>query len=335
MLFRVDKRYSRFYNAIPTRIGRKEYFPRSCRASGSRATTHSLRLMEEAIRKARVLIEALPYIQSFRDRIIVIKFGGSAMEDESILDSVLQDIVFMSAVGMRPVVVHGGGPLISEEMSRKGKQPKFVRGHRVTDAETMEIVADVLSSINRDIVGRIEARGGRAESFADARQGLLRARKKAPVEDTASGPIDLGFVGTVEAIDAESLIRLSAERVVPVLAPLGCGPDGETLNINADVAASFVAGALKAVKVVFLSDVHGIMTDPGDEDSLVPTLAEDEVNDLIERGAIQGGMLPKVEACLAALDAGVGKAHIIDGRISHSILLEIFTKQGVGTQILR
>ncbi len=290
--------------------------------------------MEEAIRKARVLIEALPYIQSFRDGVVVIKFGGSAMEDESILDGVLQDIVFMSAVGIRPVIVHGGGPSISMEMGRRGKQPKFVRGHRVTDEETMEIVAEVLSRINGDIVARIEALGGRAESFAEAGGGVLRARKKPPIDDPAAGRLDFGLVGTVEEVDTEPLTRLCARRVVPVLAPLGRGPSGEALNINADSAASFVAGALKAVKVVFLSDVHGIMTDPEDDDSLVPTLSEDELNDLIGRGVIQGGMLPKVEACLEALEAGVGKAHIIDGRINHSLLLEIFTKQGVGTQIL-
>ncbi len=296
--------------------------------------THSPRLMEEAIRKARVLIEALPYIQSFHDKVVVIKLGGSAMEDSAALDGVLQDLVFMSAVDIRPVVVHGGGPSISREMSRRGKVPNFVRGYRVTDEETMEIVADVLGAINRDIVRRIDALGGRAESFADPSKSVLRAKRKPPITDAEAGRLDLGLVGTVEAVDTEALTRLSAEHVVPVLAPLGRGPSGETLNINADSAASFVAGAVGAVKIVFLSDTHGITIDPDDDDSLVSTLTENEVNSLVRDGVIKGGMLPKVEACIAALDAGVGKAHIVDGRIAHSLLLEIFTEEGIGTQIL-
>jgi len=298
--------------------------------------------MQEAIRKADVLIEALPYIRSFRDKIVVIKLGGSAMEDDKELDGLLQDVVFMSEVRMKPVLVHGGGRAISEEMRRRGLEPAFVQGHRVTDAETLEVVVEVLGRrVNADIARRVAAVGARPVCLwqgMDEGPPLLRARRKT-VPGTGPGgapeEIDLGFVGVMESVDSDRILPICAEERVPVIAPLAAGPGGETLNINADLVASFVAGALQAEKLVFLSDTHGVLRDPGDESSFAPTLTENELNALIEKGAIDGGMLPKVEGCVKALDRGVKKAHIIDGRIPHSLLLEIFTRRGIGTQVVR
>jgi len=298
--------------------------------------------MQEAIRKADVLIEALPYIRSFRDKIVVIKLGGSAMEDDKELDGLLQDVVFMSEVRMKPVLVHGGGRAISEEMRRRGLEPAFVQGHRVTDAETQEVVVVVLGRrVNADIARRVAAVGARPVCLwqgMDEGPPLLRARRKT-VPGTGPGgapeEIDLGFVGVMESVDSDRILPICAEERVPVIAPLAAGPGGETLNINADLVASFVAGALQAEKLVFLSDTHGVLRDPGDESSFAPTLTENELNALIEKGAIDGGMLPKVEGCVKALDRGVKKAHIIDGRIPHSLLLEIFTRRGIGTQVVR
>jgi len=255
--------------------------------------THS---MEEAIRKAAALIEAMPYIRAFRDKIFVIKFGGAAMEDSAALACVLDDVVFLETVGIRPILVHGGGPAISREMKRRRIEPRFVHGHRVTDEATMGIVRDVLANrINADICRTLERMSGRAVPFVDPSRGALRAR----------------------------------------LAPLARGPDGETLNVNADMVAASVASGLRAEKVVFLSDMHGILTDPDDPASFASTLTAARIAELIRTGIIAGGMLPKVEACRTAIGAGVRKAHIIDGRIRHSLLLEIFTDEGVGTQIVQ
>ena len=318
--------------------------PHSCGVSSARMSgecTCSITVcacfcpMEEAINKARVLIEALPYIKSFHRKLVVIKLGGSAMEGTGNLDSVLQDVMFMSAVGIRPILVHGGGAAISREMTLRGKRPKFLKGRRITDRETLDVVTEVLQGINQDLVRRIRDMGWNAECLADPAEGLLRAVPRPSVEGPESSRIDLGFVGEVESVETARLKRLCESHMIPVVAPLGLGRDGETYNINADSAASFVAQALPAEKLVFLSDVHGIMRDPADERSLVPTLTEQEAASLISQEVIRGGMVPKVEACIAALEAGVNKAHIVDGRIPHSLLLEIFTNKGVGTQILR
>jgi acetylglutamate kinase len=295
--------------------------------------------MEDAIKKASVLIEALPYIQQFSGKPVVIKFGGSAMENDAVLDDVLEDVVFLAAAGIRPIVVHGGGPQISAAMKQAGLSPTFVQGHRVTDADTLAVVVRVLSEvINADIVRRILALGGRARSTFRQGRSLLRARKKLTAVKGRDGrpeELDLGYVGEVTSVDAGGMLADAADGVVLAVPPLGQDEAGQLYNLNADTAAAAVAGAVQAEKIVFLSNVHGIMADPANADSFLSTVGEREVQSMIERGVVSGGMLPKVSACIAALDAGVRKAHIIDGRLPHSLLLEIFTDKGVGTQILK
>ncbi len=293
--------------------------------------------MEEAIRKAQTLIEALPYIRSFRGKVFVVKFGGAAMEVPATLESVLGDVLFLGAVGIRPVLVHGGGPEITREMKARKIEPRFVRGHRLTDEATLGIVQDVLANrINAGICKRLGQLGGRPAAFASAAQGALKARRRLTTIQTPDGrteEIDLGFVGDMVGI-AESQFRTALEAdLVPVVAPLALGENGETLNVNADMVAACVAAGLRAEKAVFLTDTRGILTDPKDAGSFADTLTEAQIDDLIRRGVIDGGMLPKVEAGLTALKAGVRKTHIIDGRVQHALLLEIFTDKGVGTQI--
>ena len=295
--------------------------------------------MEEAIRKAAVLIEAMPYIQRFAGKQVVIKFGGNAMENEKVLDDVLEDVVFLAAVGIRPIVVHGGGPQISEAMQKAGLEPHFIQGHRVTDAETLRVVVRVLSEdVNAGICRRVEKFGGRAyPTFRDGRTPL-RARKKlmaARDESGAEQKLDLGFVGEVVSVDARRMMAVATKGAVLVVPPIGQDGTGQLYNVNADTAAAAVAGGIKAEKIVFLSNVHGIMSDPADANSLLSTVGESDVETMIAHGVITGGMLPKVAACIRALDAGVGKAHIIDGRLPHSLLLEIFTDKGIGTQIVK
>ncbi len=294
--------------------------------------------MEEAIRKAAALIEALPYIQSFRGKNFVVKFGGAAMEDPATLDCVLDDVVFLEAVGIHPILVHGGGPEISREMKARNIQPKFIRGHRVTDQATLEIVRDVLANrINAGLCKRLEGLGGRPVPFADPTRGLLKGRRRLARIESPDGKVedvDLGFVGDITGIDVAAFARAIQAGQVPIVASLALGERGEVLNVNADIAAGHVAVALKAEKVVFLTDTPGIMTEPKDPKSFAGTLTESHIDDLVRRGVIDGGMLPKVEACVTALRAGVRKTHIIDGRIKHSLLLEIFTDQGIGTQII-
>jgi len=294
--------------------------------------------MEEAIRKADVLIEAMPYIQRFARRPVVIKFGGSAMESTAILDNVLEDIVFLATVGIHPIIVHGGGPQISRAMTEAALSPEFVRGHRVTDARTLEVVLKVLThEVNAELVERIARQGGRGQSAFREGHSLLRARRKTQVRiaDGTTAQVDLGFVGEVTDVEANKVLSLAADGVIVVVPPIGQDDSGQLYNVNADTAAGAIAAEVDAEKIVFLSNVHGIMSDPEDGDSLLSTISEPEVEELIGRGVIAGGMLPKVSACLTALDAGVRKAHIIDGRLPHSLLLEIFTDKGVGTQILK
>ena len=295
--------------------------------------------MEEAAKKAGVLIEALSYIQQFAGRPVVIKFGGSAMEDSAILDDVLEDVVFLATVGVRPIVVHGGGPQISAAMEEAGLTPKFVQGHRVTDADTLGLAVRVLAEeINGEIVRHIEAYAGRAQSsFANGRS-LLHARKKTltvPDRDGVPQQTDIGYVGEVVAVDAERMLAIIADGTILAVPPAGQDENGQLYTVNADTAAAAVAAAVGAEKIVFLSNVHGIMARADDADSLLSTINEGEVQSFVEQGIISGGMLPKVAACASALDAGVRKAHIIDGRLPHSLLLEIFTDKGVGTQILK
>jgi acetylglutamate kinase len=294
--------------------------------------------MEEAIRKAAVLIEAMPYIQRFAGSPVVIKFGGGAMESQAVLDDVLEDVVFLALVGVRPVVVHGGGPQISEAMRQQGLSPRFVHGHRVTDAQTLDVVVRVLTQeISAQVVRGIERHGGRAvSSFTDG-ANLLRARKKTLL-DTSRQPaeqVDVGFVGEVVSVDGQAARAALDAGAVLVVPPIAQDGTGQLYNVNADTAAAAVAVELAAEKIVFLSNVHGIMADPDRPDSLLSSVEEQQVEELVAKGVVTGGMLPKVAACLRALEGGVRKAHIIDGRLPHSLLLEIFTDRGVGTMILR
>ncbi len=288
--------------------------------------------MQELIKKADVLIEALPYIQRFRDQVVVVKFGGSAMEDKGHYDSILADLAFMECVGMRPVVVHGGGKAISRQMKAEGIEAQFVRGLRVTCARTIAVVERVMrEDINPGIVRTLERWGARAQGVPG--QNVLNVSRK-----TGQGPngeaLDWGYVGDPTEVTVAPLHALLARECIPVISPLGLGPDGKIYNINADEAAAAVAVALQAAKLVFLTDVPGLMRDPQDEHSVLSTLHAGEVAQLIAQGVIDGGMLPKVESGVEALHAGVGKIHMIDGRMAHSLLLEIFTANGVGTEII-
>lgn len=291
--------------------------------------------MEKFIEKANVLIEALPYIRNFYGKTFVIKYGGSAQVKDELKESFAQDVVMLNFIGIRPVIVHGGGPKISSFMERMGKKPEFVHGQRVTDKETMDIVEMVLGGlVNKEIVTLINSHGGRAVGLSGKDGGLIKARKKVIKVSPETGGdeiIDLGLVGEVEAIEPGILSSLEKEGFIPVISPVGVGPKGETLNINADYVASSVAAALKAEKLILLTDVPGIKDRNG---KVLPTIQKKQVKKLIEDGTISGGMLPKVQACVKALEGGVQKTHIIDGRISHCLLLEIFTKEGIGTEIV-
>jgi acetylglutamate kinase len=295
--------------------------------------------MEEAIRKADALVEALPYIQQFADRPVVIKFGGNAMTDPQIVDDVVEDIVFLATVGIRAVVVHGGGPHVSQAMEAAGLVPRFVEGLRVTDAAALEVVVRVLSEdVNADILARIRKHGGEATpGFRDGRSILTCRRKTVRVTDAdgAEREADLGFVGDVIAVDTGPLLSATARRGIVVVPPIGQDSSGQLYNVNADTAAASIAAGLQAEKVVFLSNTHGITMEPGNDDTLIESVTEAQVKELVADGIISGGMLPKVQACISALDGGVRKAHIIDGRLPHSLLLEIFTRKGVGTEIVR
>ncbi len=284
--------------------------------------------MKKIIEKAAVLIEALPYIQSFQGKVVVVKLGGSAMTSPSCVEGVLRDVVFMEAVKMKPVVIHGGGNAISRKMKEAGITPRFLHGQRVTDQKAIGIVSEVLTEINRELAERIAALGGRAESFSSHEKRVITARKH--------GPAELGFVGEVAGVDTAAIRKATRAGRVPVIAPLGADEKGRLYNINGDLAAGAIAGALKAEKLVFLTDVEGIMTrdDGSGQRQVLSSLKREEINRLVEEATIAGGMIPKVTAGLLALDQGVKKIHIIDGRIKHSLLLEIFTDKGVGTEIV-
>lgn len=290
---------------------------------------------EEAIRKADVLIEALSYMRRFHGRYTVIKLGGSVMENPESLKALLVDIVFMQTVGMRPVVVHGGGKAITAAMEREGLEARFVMGRRYTDEATLEIVARVLAEeINADIVKHINKYGGRASGLHHKSTQCLFGRRMS-LPDPEQGEIDLGRVGEVTEVETPQIENLCIAGVVPVLPSLAEDEDEKLLNVNADTAASAVAIALEAEKLIFLTDTPGILLDRHDQNSLIEELSAQRCHDLIKQGVIDRGMIPKVEACLESLRKGVGKIHIIDGRLRHSLLLEIFTDRGIGTQIIR
>ena len=289
-------------------------------------------------RTAEVLIEALPYIRRFYGRQIVIKYGGAAMEDETLIHSVMEDVVLMKYVGIRPIIVHGGGPRITAWMDKIGKVPEFVQGLRVTDAETVEIAEMVLGSINKEIVSRINQHGGKSIGLSGKDANLVLAEKQETQVTDENGrtiDVDLGFVGKIIGVNTESVTALDKAGYIPVISPIGVGIDGQTYNINADTMAGEIASAFQAEKLIVLTDTRGILRDLSDDKSLVPTIGMREVDQLIKEGCIEGGMLPKVEACTTALIGGVYKTHIIDGRIPHSLLLEVFTEGGIGTEIVR
>lgn len=293
--------------------------------------------LARATEVAQVLSEALPYIQKFAGRTIVVKYGGNAMIDDALKASFARDIVLMQAVGMRPIVVHGGGPQIGELLERLNIESRFVDGMRVTTEETMDVVEMVLGGlVNKEIVSLLNLAGGRAMGLTGKDGQLIRAKqlkieRKSP-ELEAPEIIDIGHVGQVESIDTRVLTMLTENDVIPVVAPIGVGPKGESYNINADLVAGKLAEVLNAEKLMLLTNTGGVLDQTG---QVVTGLVSDEVRALIDDGTISGGMLPKVACALSAVNAGVNSAHIVDGRVPHSVLLEIFTDQGVGTQILR
>lgn len=282
-----------------------------------------------------MLIEALGWIRQLRDKIMVIKLGGSVLEDAESLRSLLVDIVFMETVGMRPVVVHGGGAAISRAMESAGLEPKFIQGRRVTDDSTLEIVEDVLAyETNEAIAKQIEQLGGRAMPLNFRTTNVLFGAKASFAGENGT-PLDLGHVGHVTRVDRSTIENFCYADTVPVIPSMCFGPDDEKLNVNADTAAKAVAEALGAEKLVFLSDVNGVRADKDDPMSLISSLDSVYARELIETGSVNSGMIPKVEACLETLDRGVRKVHIIDGRLRHSLLLEIYTNEGVGTEIVK
>jgi acetylglutamate kinase len=285
----------------------------------------------EQVQRAEVLIEALPYIRAFQGKTLVIKYGGAAMEQADLKEQFAKDVLLLRLVGIRPVIVHGGGPQIGALMKRLGKEPRFVGGMRVTDEETVQIVEMVLvGKINKEIVGLINLHGGRAVGLSGKDANLLRARKR--LHRLPDGTtVDIGLVGEVEAVNPEPIRLLEENGFIPVIAPVGVGEGGETYNINADLVAGDVAAALLAEKLIHLTDVTGIN---GEDGRLISALTKRDAERLIKAGVIDGGMLPKVESSLRALTGGAQKAHIIDGRVPHAILLEVLTKSGIGTEIV-
>jgi len=282
--------------------------------------------MEESIRKADILIEALPYLRAFRGKIIVAKYGGSAIGHPTAMREILQDVIFLSTVGIRPVLVHGGGPMITRTLSETGQGTRFIDGMRVTDARTIRVVHRALARVNRRLVAQVTRLGGRAEGLLPPREVVVAAPH--PRAE------DLGFVGSVSAIHTAPIRLAFLRHAIPVISPVGVGDDGRLYNINADDVAAEVAASLRAEKFVLLTNVRGILRHTADVASLLSTVSVKEAKRLIERGIVQSGMIPKVNACVQALRRGVKKTHIIDAMIPHALLLEIFTARGIGTEIV-
>ncbi|HLA50433.1 MAG TPA: acetylglutamate kinase [Thermodesulfovibrionia bacterium] len=293
--------------------------------------------MKTLIEKANVLNEALPYIRKFYGKTFVIKYGGAAMVEDKLKDIFAQDIVLLNFIGIKPVIIHGGGPMINEIMKKMGKKPTFIHGQRVTDKETIDIVEMVLGGlINKEIVALINSHGGRAIGLSGKDGNLINAKKKVvkklSADTGASEIIDLGLVGEVEKINPSIILSIEKDGFIPVIAPIGAGRKNETLNINADYVAGAVAAALKAEKLILLTDTQGIMDK---NKKLISTLDKTKIKALVSKNIISGGMLPKIQACQNAIAGGVKKTHIIDGRIPHALLLEIFTQKGIGTEIVK
>jgi acetylglutamate kinase len=293
--------------------------------------------MEDFIGKAEVLMEALPYIQRFYGKTFVVKYGGHAMENEELKHSFAQDIVLLKYVGINPVVVHGGGPQIDTVLEKMGITSRYVRGMRVTDQATLDIVEMVLvGKVNKEIVNLINRHGGLAVGLSGKDGGLILARKMNVTVSSPNGAppeiIDIGMVGEIIGINPLVIESLDQNKFIPVIAPVGVGQEGETYNINADLVAGEVAEALHAEKLIMMTDVEGVKDKRG---TLLSTLKENQARKMIQDGVVGSGMIPKVECCVNALKGGVGKTHIVDGRVKHAILLEIFTKEGIGTEVVR
>lgn len=282
--------------------------------------------MQELVEKASILIEALPYIKKFRGKELLIKYGGSALTFEDIRENVLRDLVFLNYVGIKPILIHGGGTFITDNLKKRGVQSQFVNGLRVTTKETIDVVIDTLADLNMNIVHDLNRLGARAIGLSGHDAEILNV-----VRHTTEG--DVGYVGDVTSVNLTPLKELTEFNIIPVIYPIGIDEKGEAYNVNADEAAAKIAVAMGVQKLMVLTNVKGIMTDPADENSLLSSVSADEVQDLIDRKIVTGGMIPKVRCCMTALRGGVKKAHIIDGRIPHSLLLEIFTDQGIGTEI--
>ena len=284
--------------------------------------------MEKWIEKGNVLIEALPYIQRFNRKVIVVKYGGSAMLDKEFMMNVIQDVTLLKLVGFKPIIVHGGGKAISGYIEKLGMTPKFINGLRVTDEETLEVAEMVLSSVNKQLVSQVESLGVRAIGISGKDGALLTCKKK------LSDGEDIGYVGEITKVNADILFDLLEKDFLPIVMPIGMDENFHGYNINADDAASAIAKAVKANKLAFLTDTEGVYLDPNDPKTVISEMTVSEAHELIKSGAIAGGMLPKINNCIEAIEQGVSRVHIIDGRILHSILLEIFTNKGIGTAIL-
>ena len=285
--------------------------------------------MEQVIAKAQTLIEALPYIQKFNGKKVVVKYGGSAMLDEELKYNVIKDVALLKLIGMKPIIVHGGGKEISKWGEKIGKEPEFINGLRVTDAETMEIAEMVLSKVNKGLVQMMQKLGLNAVGISGKDAGLLTVTKKMP------GGKDIGYVGEVKAVNSKVLDTLIENDFIPVIAPIGSSEEFESYNINADDAACAVAKAISAEKLVFLTDIEGVFIDPTDRNTLISEMDVQEAKAFIEKGVVGGGMLPKLTNCIYAIENGGARVHVLDGRVKHCLLLEFFTEKGIGTAILK
>ena len=284
--------------------------------------------MQKYLEKAEVLIEALPYIQKFNRRIIVVKYGGSAMVDDVLKEDVIQDVTLLKLVGFKPIIVHGGGKEISKWVKKVGMEPRFVNGLRVTDDDTMELAEMVLGKVNKNLVQLVEKLGVRAIGISGKDGGLLKVNKK------YSNGEDIGYVGEIKEVNARVIYDLLEKDFLPIICPIGLDDDNQTYNINADDAACAIARAMRAEKLAFLTDIEGVYRNPKDPSTRITSLTVSEARKLMSEGVIGGGMLPKLNNCIDAIEHGVSKVHILDGRVPHSVLLEIFTDKGVGTAIL-
>ena len=284
--------------------------------------------MQKYLEKAEVLIEALPYIQKFNKRIIVVKYGGSAMIDDVLKEDVIQDVTLLKLVGFKPIIVHGGGKEISRWVQKVGMEPRFVNGLRVTDEDTMELAEMVLGKVNKNLVQLVEKLGVRAIGISGKDGGLLKVNKK------LSNGEDIGYVGEIKEVNARVIYDLLEKDFIPIICPIGLDDNNQTYNINADDAACAIARAMRAEKLAFLTDIEGVYADPKDPSTRITSLTTTEARKLMAEGVIGGGMLPKLNNCIEAIEHGVNKVHILDGRVPHSVLLEIFTDKGVGTAIL-